>query len=141
MLTPGVELLAMTTMFCRLWLNSHLQLLASLPWLAPPLSPSLVRNLIDIFALSVFPAPDSPEITMAYLVLFSIIYLGFRDCCFAAGTEVRGGQTARNPWVLLGGCATSVLERNQFVMPNAAVPGDVLLCTKPLGTQVYHLNS
>merc|ERR1712110_449915 len=61
---------------------------------------------------------------------------GFRDCCFAAGTEVRGGQTARNPWVLLGGCATSVLERNQFVMPNGAVPGDVLVCTKPLGTQV-----
>ena len=49
---------------------------------------------------------------------------------------MRGGQTARNPWVLLGGCATSVLPRDKFVMPNAAVPGDVLICTKPLGTQV-----
>lgn len=35
------------------------------------------------------------------------IMSGFRDCCFAAGTQVRGGQTTRNPWVLLGGCATS----------------------------------
>lgn len=69
-------------------------------------------------------------------VVLPKIMSGFRDCCFAAGTEVRGGQTARNPWVLLGGCATSVLERDQFVMPNAAGPGDVLLCTKPLGTQV-----
>ena len=49
---------------------------------------------------------------------------------------MRGGQTARNPWVLLGGCATSVLPRDKFVMPSAAVPGDVLICTKPLGTQV-----
>ena len=68
--------------------------------------------------------------------VFNHFNLGFRDCCFAAGTEVRGGQTTRNPWVLLGGCATSVLERNQFVMPTAAIPGDVLICTKPLGTQV-----
>ena len=66
----------------------------------------------------------------------NVLHVGFRDCCFAAGTEVRGGQTARNPWVLLGGCATSVLPRDQFVMPNAAVAGDVLVCTKPLGTQV-----
>lgn len=69
-------------------------------------------------------------------VVIPKIMSGFRDCCFAAGTEVRGGQTARNPWVLLGGCATSVLPRDQFVMPNAAVAGDVLVCTKPLGTQV-----
>jgi len=69
-------------------------------------------------------------------VVLPKIMSGFRDCCFAAGTEVRGGQTARNPWVLLGGCATSVLPREDFVMPNAAVPGDVLLCTKPIGTQV-----
>ena len=45
-------------------------------------------------------------------VVLPLIMSGFRDCCLAAGTEVRGGQTARNPWVLLGGCATSVLKRN-----------------------------
>jgi len=61
---------------------------------------------------------------------------GFRDCCYAAGTEVRGGQTARNPWVLLGGCATSVLPETNFIMPNSAQAGDVLVLTKPIGTQV-----
>lgn len=69
-------------------------------------------------------------------VVLPLIMSGFRDCCLAAGTEVRGGQTARNPWVLLGGCATSVLKRDEFVMPNGAVDGDLLICTKPLGTQV-----
>jgi len=65
-----------------------------------------------------------------------MIMSGFRDCCFAAGTQVRGGQTARNPWVLLGGCATSVLPKESFIMPTGAQDGDVLILTKPLGTQV-----
>lgn len=64
------------------------------------------------------------------------IMSGFRDCCFAAGTQVRGGQTTRNPWVLLGGCATSVLPKNEFVLPNGAKAGDLLVLTKPLGTQI-----
>jgi len=65
-----------------------------------------------------------------------MIMSGFRDCCFAAGTQVRGGQTARNPWVLLGGCATSVLPKESFIMPTGAKVGDILILTKPLGTQV-----
>jgi len=65
-----------------------------------------------------------------------MIMSGFRDCCFAAGTQVRGGQTARNPWVLLGGCATSVLPKEKFIMPTGAKVGDILILTKPLGTQV-----
>lgn len=65
-----------------------------------------------------------------------MIMSGFRDCCFEAGTQVRGGQTARNPWVLLGGCATSVLPRDSFIMPTGALVGDILILTKPLGTQV-----
>lgn len=69
-------------------------------------------------------------------VVLPLIMSGFRDCCFAAGTEVRGGQTTKNPWVLLGGCATSVLPKSDFVMPNGAKPGDVLILTKPLGTQI-----
>jgi hypothetical protein len=39
------------------------------------LVPSEVRKAIAILALSVLPAPDSPEITIPYLILFSIIYL------------------------------------------------------------------
>ena len=35
-------------------------------------------------------------------VILPKLMSGFRDCCMEAGTEVRGGQTTRNPWVLLG---------------------------------------
>ena len=70
------------------------------------------------------------------LVVIPLIMSGFRDCCYAAGTQVRGGQTARNPWVLLGGCATSVLPTTNFIMPNGAIENDVLVLTKPIGTQV-----
>jgi len=89
-----------------------------------------IDNVLMLLATSTKFTPKERD------VVIPKIMSGFRDCCYAAGTEVRGGQTARNPWVLLGGCATSVLPRDKFVMPNAAVPGDVLICTKPLGTQV-----
>ena len=69
-------------------------------------------------------------------IVIPAIMSGFRDCCLAAGTEIRGGQTAKNPWVLLGGCATSVLPMSEIVMPNQAKEGDVLILTKPLGIRV-----
>ncbi|EPQ14149.1 Phytanoyl-CoA dioxygenase, peroxisomal [Myotis brandtii] len=46
-----------------------------------------------------------------------------------------GGQTVLNPWIVLGGVATTVCQPNEFIMPDNAVPGDVLVLTKPLGTQ------
>lgn len=61
---------------------------------------------------------------------------GFRDCAAEAGTAVTGGQTVLNPWLSIGGVATSVCLPNEFVLPNSALPGDVLVLTKPLGTQV-----
>merc|ERR1719427_270901 len=51
-------------------------------------------------------------------------------------TNIQGGQTVLNPWCLIGGVATSVCQNTEFIMPNAAEPGDVLVLTKPLGTQV-----
>jgi len=61
---------------------------------------------------------------------------GFKDCAEEAGTTINGGQTVLNPWCLIGGVATTVCQQNEFIMPNNAVPGDVLVLTKPLGTQV-----
>lgn len=61
---------------------------------------------------------------------------GFRDACTEAGTCVTGGQTVLNPWPIIGGVATSVVRADKFVCSNGAQPGDVLVLTKPLGTQV-----
>ncbi|CAG6020888.1 unnamed protein product [Menidia menidia] len=61
---------------------------------------------------------------------------GFRDAAEEGGTSVTGGQTVVNPWIIIGGVASVVCQPNEFIMPDGAVPGDVLVLTKPLGTQV-----
>ncbi|XP_066840760.1 selenide, water dikinase 2-like [Anser cygnoides] len=65
-----------------------------------------------------------------------LIVKGFRDAAEDGGTSVTGGQTALNPWLIVGGVATVVCQPSDFIMPDSAVPGDVLVLTKPLGTQV-----
>jgi selenide, water dikinase len=61
---------------------------------------------------------------------------GFRDACDEAGTAITGGQTVLNPWPVIGGVATSVVTRSGYVPSDGAQPGDVVVLTKPLGTQV-----
>ncbi|XP_055986123.1 selenide, water dikinase 1-like isoform X1 [Sorex fumeus] len=65
-----------------------------------------------------------------------LIIQGFKDEAQEAETSVTGGHTVMNPWIILGGVATSVCQLNEFILPHGAVPGDVLVLTKPLGTQV-----
>ncbi|VDK83976.1 unnamed protein product, partial [Cylicostephanus goldi] len=69
-------------------------------------------------------------------VIVRMFIEGFKDAADAAGTKVRGGQTVRCPWLLLGGVATSVANDKEIIMVDRARPGDVLVLTKPLGGQV-----
>lgn len=41
-----------------------------------------------------------------------------------------------NPWCTIGGVASSICQPNDYIVPDNAVVGDVLVLTKPLGTQV-----
>lgn len=62
---------------------------------------------------------------------------GFHDHCVNnAGSHVTGGQTVLNPWPIIGGVATSVCADAEIIKPVSIVPGNVLVLTKPLGTQV-----
>jgi len=61
---------------------------------------------------------------------------GFSETCKQAGVDVTGGQTVFNPWPIIGGTAMSCCNTSEFIMPVNAIPGDVLILTKPLGTQV-----
>lgn len=61
---------------------------------------------------------------------------GFKDTATEVGTIIRGGQTVRCPWLLLGGVATSVCYAHEMAKIDEARPGDVLLLTKALGSQV-----
>lgn len=69
-------------------------------------------------------------------VVIPLIMKGFKETAFEAGTTVTGGQTVVNPWCTIGGVATTVCQPNEFIIPDNAVVGDVLVLTKPLGTQV-----
>jgi len=61
---------------------------------------------------------------------------GFNDTCNEAGVECTGGQTVINPWPMIGGTAMSACAKGEFIEPVSAVAGDVLILTKPLGTQI-----
>ncbi|CAB9526698.1 Selenide, water dikinase 1 [Seminavis robusta] len=61
---------------------------------------------------------------------------GFRDACTDADTCITGGQTVLNPWPIIGGVATSVVAEGEFVPSDGAQVGNVVVLTKPLGTQI-----
>ena len=61
---------------------------------------------------------------------------GFSAATREAGAMVTGGQTVLNPFVISGGEAKSVCTESEFIRPEGAQAGDVLVLTKPLGTQV-----
>mmetsp|Transcript_18376 Transcript_18376/g.33023 ORF Transcript_18376/g.33023 Transcript_18376/m.33023 type:complete len:253 (-) Transcript_18376:4349-5107(-) len=61
---------------------------------------------------------------------------GFNDIADKAGTLVTGGQSIQNPWPIIGGTAMTNCDAGEFIRPCGAVPGDILVLTKPLGTQV-----
>merc|ERR1719383_1039602 len=69
-------------------------------------------------------------------VVVPLMMRGFKDCALEAGSTVTGGQTVMNPWCTIGGVATTVCQPNEFIIPDSAVVGDVLVLTKPLGTQI-----
>jgi selenide, water dikinase len=61
---------------------------------------------------------------------------GFSDACAEAGCAITGGQTVLNPWPIIGGVATSVVTKDGYISSDGSQVGDVLVLTKPLGTQV-----
>jgi selenide, water dikinase len=61
---------------------------------------------------------------------------GFRDACDECEAPVTGGQTVLNPWPIIGGVATSIVAEQEFIKSDGAKAGDVVVLTKPLGTQI-----
>ncbi|KAK6029909.1 selenide, water dikinase [Ostertagia ostertagi] len=69
-------------------------------------------------------------------IIISMFIRGFKDTADSAETKVRGGQTVRCPWLLLGGVASSVAADEEIIKVDQAQPGDLLILTKPIGGQV-----
>lgn len=51
------------------------------------------------------------------------------------GGKIDGGHTIQNPWPLIGGTATAIIEKDQFIPKTGVNQGDRLLLTKPMGLQ------
>jgi len=49
---------------------------------------------------------------------------------------ITGGQSIMNPWPIIGGVANVVCREDEYIKPNYGKEGDVIILTKPLGTQV-----
>lgn len=69
-------------------------------------------------------------------VVVGIMLEGFRDCAKEGDVRVRGGQIVPNPWMMIGGAASSICSNDEFISPDGACVGDALVLTKPLGTQI-----
>jgi len=69
-------------------------------------------------------------------VVIPLMMKGFQDTAREAGCLVTGGQTVLNPWCTVGGVASSVCTQDNIILPDGASAGEVLVLTKPLGTQV-----
>ncbi|UYV66683.1 SEPHS1 [Cordylochernes scorpioides] len=87
-------------------------------------------NILMILGVSNKMKPEERD------VVIPLMMKGFQDFAHQAGTNVTGGQTVLNPWVMIGGVATSICSPDEIIMPDMAMPGDVLVLTKPLGTQL-----
>lgn len=69
-------------------------------------------------------------------IVTKLVIQGFNDLAKEAGTTINGGQTVLNPWYIIGGVATSVVSDDEYIMPDGAEAGDVIVLTKPIGTQI-----
>lgn len=69
-------------------------------------------------------------------IVTKLMIHGFSQCATEAGTMVTGGHSILNPWPIIGGVAKAICKAGDFIEPDGAQAGDVLILTKPLGTQL-----
>lgn len=89
------------------------------------------KNALKVLSFSSFLAlpTDIPDDFPVQMIRGQIDFLK------KIGGSVDGGHTIQNPWPLIGGTATAVIQKDQFIMKTGVRPGDHLLITKPMGLQ------
>ncbi|MEM2959767.1 MAG: selenide, water dikinase SelD [Candidatus Jordarchaeaceae archaeon] len=81
--------------------------------------------------LAILGIPENMPLKMAEEML-----RGINDLISELGTTtITGGHTVINPWPLVGGVASGIAHPDQIVTHKDAQPGDIIILTKPLGTQ------
>lgn len=69
-------------------------------------------------------------------VIIPLIIKGFKAAALEAGCKIDQVTILQNPWCTIGGIATAFCSLNEIILPQNARAGDVLVLTKPLGTQI-----
>lgn len=69
-------------------------------------------------------------------IVVPMIIRGFQEAATEAKCPAKIGSIALNPWCIIGGIASAVCHKSELIMPYNAQPGDALVLTKPLGTQL-----
>lgn len=100
--------------------------------------------LSDLYALGI-PRVDSVLMILAVSlamneaerkIITREMIRGFNETATRAETQVTGGQTVMNPWPIIGGVGMTVATEAEFIRPVGAEAGDLLVLTKPIGTQI-----
>jgi len=89
-----------------------------------------IDSVLMILTLSTLIPPDERRIVTAEMIR------GFNEGCLLANTRCTGGQTVFNPWPLIGGTGSSIVRGASLVRADGLQAGDVMVLTKPLGTQI-----
>ena len=63
------------------------------------------------------------------------ILTGMRDLLKSVGADVHGGHTIQNPWLLMGGSTSALIEKKYMIPKRGVKKDDVLIITKPMGIQ------
>lgn len=48
--------------------------------------------------------------------LIMLMHFDWVDLCKEAGSSVNGGQSVLNPWFIIGGVASAVCKKDEFIM-------------------------
>lgn len=100
------------------------------------LSDLYAMGVIDCDHVQMLLAPSSKMTDHERDVILPLMIQGFKDTVQKSKSKLNGIEIVINPWLTIGGVATSVCHPADIIMPESAVSGDVLILTKPLGTQV-----
>jgi selenide,water dikinase len=130
---PGVKLVQTTDFFYPLVDDPYMQ---GKIGCANVLSDLYAMGVVDCNTMMMILAASTEMEKQDKDISTRLMIEGFNDQAKIAGTSVTGGQTVKNPWPIIGGVATSICLESEIIMPVNAVPGDVLVLTKPLGTQL-----
>jgi selenide,water dikinase len=80
------------------------------------------------------------------LIVTKLMMKGFADKVREAGSRIGGGQSVLNEFPMIGGAAFGLVRSDTPYVPKHAKPCDVLVITKPLGSQIlvnvnqYYMN-